>query len=418
MRGVESAGAFRPEGRMPPSPATGHVRGWAGAVLLTLAVLATPAGVGAQQPRLRGYFLHVAIAADEGPFTPRGVTDFQRLRAMATWAPGPLRLDAAYEHSLTLSGVPGGQALTGGLGQVGAAGDWLPLQGVLHESERVVWRHRVDRAVATLVLGALELSAGRQPVSWATTLFLTPADPFAPFDPSEPFRTYRPGVDALRVRAFPGAFTEVDLVVRPAETPVGRTLSALARGRTVVAGLEVAGWGGVVHDDAAGGLALTLTVAGAALRAEGVVRRAADSTVLRAALGADRHFVVAGRSLYLVVEYQHDGFGAGSVDAIVPVVLSPAARRGELQVVGRDVAALQASYRVHALAGVDLLGLVNLRDWSALLAPALSYGASAELTLRGGAFVGLGTGAIGPGTPGSEFGAVPLLAYVSAELFF
>ena len=43
-----------------------------------------------------------------------------------------------------------------------------------------------------------ELAAGRQPVNLATTFYFTPNDFFAPFAPQTFFRSYKPGVDALR----------------------------------------------------------------------------------------------------------------------------------------------------------------------------------------------------------------------------
>ena len=138
------------------------------------------------------------------------MSDVQRLRLMWNASPGPVRLDAAYEQTLTLrqAGAPGAQLFTA----TGTAngGDWLSLDDEIHSGERAEWRHRFDRLSARVDLGAnADLVVGRQPVSWATTLFLTPADPFSPFDPSDPFREYRIGVDAARLRYYRGAFTPV-----------------------------------------------------------------------------------------------------------------------------------------------------------------------------------------------------------------
>ncbi|GIS81009.1 MAG: hypothetical protein CM1200mP14_25750 [Gammaproteobacteria bacterium] len=79
---------------------------------------------------------------------------------------------------------------------------------------------------------SIRITIGRQAVSWATTLILTPADPFAPFNPSDPFRNIGEEIYALRVRLFTGPFSEIEAVVRPTETAFGTTVTALGRVQT------------------------------------------------------------------------------------------------------------------------------------------------------------------------------------------
>jgi hypothetical protein len=388
--------------------------------VLLLAALLTGAGrAQAQGPLdLRGYYLHVALAADSGPFNSRGVTDVQRARIMARFTQGGWSLDAAYEHTLVYTSTAGAAGTFVGLGQARSGTDWLPLQGSLGTSQHLQWRDRADRLSLRYATHGLELTAGRQTISWATTLFLTPADPFAPFDPSEPFREYRTGVDAFRARAFPAPFLELDGVVRPSNTPLGKTLTAALRVKAAMGPWEMGGWGGVVHDEPAASLSVTRTVAGAVLRAEGVLRRSAGRAVARLAVGADRSFNLAGRTLYLVAEYQRDGFGAARPADLPAVLFSAPASRGELQVYGRDVTAAQVSYQVHPLVSVELLALWDLDDGSALLAPAAGYSVGSNVSLRAGVFAGAGRARLATGAPGSEYGAVPAAGYLSLSAFF
>ena len=168
-----------------------------------LAALLVPISAAAQQPGLSGYYLNVVTHVAESLLGSAGASDVQRLRVMWNASPGPLRFDAAYEHTLTLrqAGTSVGAQLFTATGTE-SGGDWLPLDGEIESSERMLWRHRVDRLSVQVDLGAsADLIVGRQPVSWATTLFLTPADPFSPFDPADPFREYRGGVDAARFPA-------------------------------------------------------------------------------------------------------------------------------------------------------------------------------------------------------------------------
>jgi hypothetical protein len=370
------------------------------------------------QAGVRGYALDVAQAnAKRGPVRS-GFADFARFRLMAKPQFGPLKLDLAYEQTLVLRSRPesGASFLTG---QAGASGDWLNLGGRLASGSHSEWRHRVDRLSLTLADDRFQLRAGRQTVSWATTLFLTPADPFSPFDPADPYREYRAGVDALRLEYFAGPFTELDFVVRPAVTPVGRTLTALGRVRTTFTPWDVAFWGGALHDEPAAALSVSGSVGPWALRAETVIRRDNDRGIVRGAAGVDRRVTIAGGDLYFVIEYQHDGFGAARAGGIADLARSDAFRRGELQLTARDAIAAQATMQVHPLVGTELLLLRDIGDRSLLLTPAVNVSLSDEMTLRLGLFQGFGDAALDDeGVPRTEFGALPRYGYLSLSFFF
>ncbi len=340
---------------------------------------------------------------------------------------GPFAAEVAYEHLLSYSeravAAPLGALLQG---VAPGGGEWLDLQWTLKETSHWLWRHRFDRLSVTYSGRLFEVTAGRQTISWATTLFLTPADPFAPFDPADPFREYRAGVDALRFKVFPGPLSEVDLVARVTDTGADTTVTLLSRGRTTWRGWELSAWTGLLHDDPALSLGATGAIGRAALRSELSLRDRTDNlrarsggVALRGTVGVDTRFTVSGRDLYVVIEYQHDDFGASRSDELASVVFSEPFARGELQVLGQDVAALQGVYQVHPLLAADLLVLVNLNDVSALLGPGASYSASSEVTLRAGLFLGLGDAE--PGAPvqlPSEFGIVPAILYLSGSAFF
>ncbi len=390
----------------------------------TLALLLTLLGAAdshAQNlPEVRGYYLNVPLWSDSTPFAIGGFGDLQRLRLMTIPALGPLDLDVAYEHLLSYSqravSAPVG-SIIGGLTPGG--GEWLDLQWTIKESENWLWRHRFDRLSLQYSADAFEATVGRQTISWATTLFLTPADPFAPFDPADPFREYRGGVDAIRFQAFPGTLSDIDLVLRMSDTGVGETVTALARGRTVWKGWEVSAWAGALHESAAVALGAAGSVGRIALRGEVSLREEADELIFRGTIGADTRVDAFDRDLYLVLEYQHDDFGAAGADELLDVVFSDPLARGELQVLGRDEVAAQAAFQAHPLFGTTLLVLCNLNDPSALIFPGASYSVSNEVTLQGGVYLGLGDGT--PETQfdiPSEYGIVPTTVYVSLTAFF
>ncbi len=389
-------------------------------LLTGLLLTAAPARASAQSVDFSAYALSLGTYVGESAVAMSGLSAFQRLRGMAIAHGSGWSVDVAYEHTLTLreAGASGAQLFTAS----GATtnGDWLDLSGTIEERETVLWRHRVDRAALDLDIGsAAELIIGRQPVSWATTLLFTPADPFSPFDPSDPFRVYRQGIDAARLRVYPDPVSEVDVVIRRADFGFQRTTTATVRGATSVGGWDVSAWGGAVHGEAAGSMAVSGSLGPWAVRAEGTVRdRNQGGAAFRGTVGVDRRFAVTGRDLYVVVEYLHDGFGLDRLNDLVLLAETDAFRRGELQVLGRDEAAFQASLQLHPLVGLSGLALVNLRDGSALFAPSVAWSASTSGTVGIGGYVALGRSVDAVGIPRSEFGAVPTVFYVSASWFF
>ncbi|MGB1841715.1 MAG: hypothetical protein ACPHWZ_11465 [Longimicrobiales bacterium] len=337
---------------------------------------------------------------------------------MADGTKGAFSIEVAYEHVLQREPAAGGFSFTnpGGSGQ---STDWMPLQWALHEGTRGGWRHRFDRLVIGLDGESFEISVGRQAISWATTLFLTPADPFSPFNPSDPFREYRGGVDAARIRYFTGPFTEVEVVVRPTDTADGTRMTALGRVATSRGGWAFGTWGGLLHDEAAGALFASGGIGSTSLRGELAVREdVTGGAALRFAAGFDRYFQPRGKDLFLVAEVQFDQFGATVPSELIPVAVSEAFLRGDMQVLGRWTVASTASWQVHPLIGVDALALMNLDDQSLLLAPGVTWSATSTASTRVGVYLGVGEEAPSPIMLGSEYGSVPGLVYLSVSLFF
>ena len=372
-----------------------------------------------QLPDVSAYYFHLGSGSGDSPISDAGVSDFQRLRIMSSPGVGPLRLDVAYEHTLLLNSTDV-LSTDSGILVPEASGNWLTLGWTVDDRDHFSWRHRFDRLGLALPLGdAVEVSVGRPVVSWASTFILTPADPFTPFDPADPFREYRAGVDAVRLRAYPGPFSEIDIVVRPISTMDGDQVSALARAKTNWRGWDFAAWGGVLFDEPASALSLVGALGPWAVRSEVAVRSEADDVIVRGTVGVDRRFSVGGRDFYLIAEYQHDGFGAASSDDLFRVAMSDPFRRGELQVLSRDAFAVQASYQIHPLWGIDLLTITSLVDGSALLSGGGSWSVGSNSSLRGGFFLGFGDDTVDPVTGfGSEFGGRAGVGYVSISHFF
>jgi len=374
--------------------------------------------VQAQERPFTLYYQNVPLFSLDSDLTDGGASDFNRFRVMAdsTWK--SFTFEAAYEHVATFR-----QNDTQGIfvGQVPGGGEWLELQWTVTDETHVLWQHRFDRlAVGFRPTDTVELSVGRQTVSWATTLFLTPSDPFSPFNPADPFRQFRAGVDAVRARFYPNALSEIDVVVRPTENDeLGVELTTLGRGLTTWHNWEVSAWGGSLYGDVTGAFGAAGSIGSWALRGEAVVRELDDDVIFRGTIGVDRRLDVYDRELYIIIEYQRDGLGARRAEDYLAVLKSDPFLRGELQVLGRDEIAFQGNYQLTPLASFAAMSLWNLGDGSVLLSPSFSYSVSDEASITGGMFLGFGDGETRPGLPlPSEYGAVSLTAYGAFSLFF
>ncbi len=389
-----------------------------GSVLLTQMGLPTFAN-SQTETSLSGYLLNVGVANNDGPFNRGSVSDLQRIRLMGELATEDIRFDVAYEHLFSYFNRPEANTGLGGTNR-GGTGLWLGLQGRVTSGDHFSWTHKIDRLSATF-LGSrsFEISVGRQSISWATTLIFTPADPFVPFDPQDPFREFRAGVDAIRLKVFPGSLSELDIVLRLTDDLFsGTSTTALGRFKSVVGGWEVGGWAGILFDDAVAALSLTGDFVGTSLRSEFQVRDIAGQTFGRWSIGFDRNFLIGDNDLFAILEYQYDGFGASGSDQFVPTIATPMFRRGELQVLAEHAGALQVSYQPHPLLSLGMLTMASLSDGSVLFVPSIGYSAGSELSLSAGAFMGVGSETTPLGLPDSEFGAAPTTLYVSASTFF
>ena len=390
-------------------------------VTLPIAVVLIVAGAEtarAQLPRVTGYVQTVPVFTGSTPSGDHNVADFSRFRLSTEPTLGPVAVGVAYEHALTLRRFGAGAGLN--VGGVPGGGEWLALQWEPAERTHVAWRHRFDRLhVGWSPSEAVEITAGRQAVSWGTTLFLTPADPFLPFNPADLFREFRAGVDAARVRFSPSPLSSIDVVVRPTKTLAGEEMTALARGLFTVANWEVSVWGGSLYGDPSGAVATAGAFGAWAVRGEASFRRINDELIVRGTVGSDRLFQVRGRDLFMIIEYQRDGLGAADPSEYLALLRSAPFVRGELQTLGRDEAVVSAAYQLHPLWGVSGLWLTNLNDQSALLSPSLSYSAADEAAIAGGVYFAVGDDRSTLETPlPSEYGLSGTTAYLSFSWYF
>lgn len=273
--------------------------------------------------------------------------------------------------------------------------------------------------------------AGRQAITWGVNYFWPVLDLFAPFAPQRIDRDYKPGVDALRFTVPVDDFSEIEVIAagQGARTPDDLSLASMGRfhadlgegASTVDFGYMVGGF----HRDFVLGGFFSADVRGTGLRGEvswtspGCDPESAHPVFgcgdfWRLTVGVDR---LLTPRLTLIGEASWNGFGAGDPADYTRLAEADRVRRGEVVSLGRRYAGLSLAWQAHPLLTVTAAVLANRDDGSALFQPGIAWSVSDSVTWTAGLIASTGRG-VRDGVLGSEYGAVPVVAWSSLTAYF
>lgn len=303
-----------------------------------------------------------------------------------------------------------------------------------------------DRFNVRLTLPGVDVTLGRQAITWGKTWFWNPADVFLAFDPRQFDQDYKPGVDAVRVQVPLGRFAGFEVVGAPGRTILdtgvfvdpGRDVAASWFGSAVVArvfgtlrGFDWSLQGGKIYGGTQVGGGLVGELGPLELRSEVVQLFAQPGPrVFPARLGEnvplvpDATSAVVGighrfpSSLTLEAEYFRNG--AGDSDDL-SVALVRFATGGALDL-SENLVGASVSYELLPILLGQLIGIVSCDDGSVQVQPRLTWSAADEIEVLAGAIVSRGArpalgGPLGI-APRSEFGTFPDVYYVEAKWYF
>jgi len=288
----------------------------------------------------------------------------------------------------------------------------------------------VDRLRVHRSFGPVDISIGRFPVNHSVTFLFTPNDFFAPFSATTLNKSYKPGVDALRVNVGLGALSGLEVlgVLGSGKNgdPAWSSSAVTARLETVLAGFHgtiiggklAARWivGGTVQGD----------IKGIGLRAEGhfgMPDADGDGHIdgpLYGQLAARVEHSWPWHNVTIGGEYAFFSDGAEAAADY----LARAARLfpDELPYLGRHYVGVNAGIDLIPILNLGVVGLVNAGDGSGITTVSLVYNASNEVDLSLGMLAGWGWRPIASagGTPAlrSEFGATPITAFFQTTVSF
>lgn len=284
----------------------------------------------------------------------------------------------------------------------------------------------VDQLNATLSADWLDVKIGRQPISLATSYLFTPNDLFAPFSAQTFFRTYKPGVDAVRVEATLGDFTQIAaygvMGYEPRDDGLDpmslRQSAGVMRGSTVVGDFEFGLLGGRLHDrTVAGGDLQGEVFEWLGVRGEGHVAMPNEGdTHAEVSLGLEHRF---DNTLFLRLEGFWHGAGFTDPQQYASALIGAS---NETAYLGREYVAAAAGYELTPLVNLDSVLIANLSDGSVFSSVyvVISVSDEAELALTAAVPLGAETtfDAMLQPSIGSEFGLYPASVGADFRLYW
>jgi hypothetical protein len=339
------------------------------------------------------------------------------------------------------------QALEAGAISLGAGGggyeqvvdmSWTPV-----DAPNYMVEGRVDRLAAKISVPHLDITLGRQPVSFGSSWIFTPMDLVAPFSPTDIDTEYKPGVDAARVDAYIGMAGNITAVAAYAgDWSLEGTVLAVHGGGTL--GItDLGAMAALNRAEPVFGLDLATSIGAVGVQGEATITLPEEQDAfVRASLGAQW---MPLEDLSLMGELYFQSFGGSDSEEYLAVYSSERFARGEVWAAGRYYAALTASYQITPLVAASAFSVVNLADPSAMIGPSLSWSAAQNAELGIGAFFGAGQRPhdveltlddlagvtdedeyeqvledllLERTDVGSEFGMIPTVAFAQIKLYF
>jgi hypothetical protein len=290
-------------------------------------------------------------------------------------------------------------------------------------TQTVYWFQEIDDAFVRIAGGPVEVTLGRQPITWGAGRIWQPTDVFAAFAPTALDTEYKPGIDGVLLSAYPFSFASLQLayIFSPHDKPGVPDSTALRwRGQVGQSSEATLVLGRIRGESLAGG-SLETSWLEAGWRVEGVAFHPRDEggTAVFAVAGVDHQL---GSGWIVLAEWYHHSLGAATEADLPAVVTSRVYTEGRLLQLSRNVLALSASrdflglwkgsYALFASALPDAAGT---RHASLLHQLTFTYSISDNAEAVFSVLAGTGRGLDLSIVPHSEFGQTPNVFTVSLQ---
>ena len=271
-----------------------------------------------------------------------------------------------------------------------------------------------------------DFNIGRQPVSLGTSHFIGVLDVLAPFAPGDLDATYKPGIDAVRIRRGLGMTGEAEVIAAGAKN--WSDGAVLGRYRTMVKGIDFEFIGGRFRRRGFGGVGWEGEIMETGIWGElALFERRKDVEKRRGGWSKAAFSGVAGIDANLPADFKIGGsfmfqdFGAREPEEFVDIYEDAPFKEGWVFLASAAYCVFTLNRELHPLVQGDLAGIINLIDNSTLWQPriTISTGDNTDLCFYG--WIGTGGKPRVSGnsmTMRSEFGMLPDGGGFYARWFF
>jgi len=302
-------------------------------------------------------------------------------------------------------------------------GNWLDERGddavttIDYALDRLVYRQRFEHYT---------LGLGRQPIDWGSGRFWQPLNVFGAFAPTDLDTDYKPGIDAVTVDAYPGAFSSLTAayVLAPKDDAELENSSALHYRRQAGELSELSLLAGSVVGNRVLGAAFESALGGMGWRLEGVhyTLELSDERAFFWIAGIDYMFA---DGTVIAAEWYDNSRGATTEAELGAMAGDPLVAYGLQQQLGRHILGVSLQRDLSPLlnGGYTLLAGTlrdgdNRRHFSLLHQLNLTYSVSDESDLLFSLLYADGKGLNAADEPQSEFGHLPTSATLRLRFYF
>ncbi len=276
-------------------------------------------------------------------------------------------------------------------GPVRDAHRFFNLTHSLHQGDRSVIYHRLDRAFVSFSPDWGDIRVGRQAVTWGHGFTFNPMDLFNPFAPTDLERDYKTGDDLILVHV-PVKRVDVDLIYAAHRDPdtdkSGIDQSSLGvKLHTNLDGLDTDVMVARHYRDMVTGIGTAGNLGDAAFRLDltGTFldqKSRERSIYISGVANLDYSWVWFDKNWYGYVELYYNGLSDNDYSrALLNPDVSKRLDRGELFALGRWYASAHVNLELHPLVNAYLTPIVNLHDGSGMLLPRVVYDVSDNIRI-------------------------------------
>ena len=280
---------------------------------------------------------------------------------------------------------------------------YFNLQSVYADSSDIYARQLIYRAYITSAISDVDITLGRQRVSWGTAYMWNPMDILNPFNPLQLERAERAGADAALIDWNAGDLTRFSLVY--AQHDGGASSSTALRARSNFSGFDMSLLAGEFRGKQVTGFDFSGQAGQVGLKGELTYTRPKDKKeYLQAVIGADYTF---SGTFFMELEYYYNGQGTTDRSQYNYSLLF----NGTVQSLAQHYLGLFIGGDITPLLRLENVLIYNLDDKSYFFYPGLSYSPDENVTLS----LGL---QLFTGESGTEFAAINNLYFAQLQWFF